>query len=67
MAREVSVIERAFQLAGTGQFASVKDLKRKLRAEDYSLATVTGPSLLRQLRELIKAGPPSPRRRDPQQ
>jgi hypothetical protein len=50
-----SAIERAFQLARTGQYAAVEDLRRKLRAEGYSVATVTGPTLLRQLRELIKA------------
>lgn len=54
MARETSTIERAFQLAGTGDYGSVEDLKRKLRAEGYSVATITGPTLLRQLRELIK-------------
>lgn len=54
MAHETSTIERAFQLAGTGDYGSVEDLKRKLRAEGYSVATITGPTLLRQLRELIK-------------
>ena len=56
MAPEISIIERAFQLAKTGQYGSVEDLKRKLRAEGYSVTAITGPSLLRQLRELIKAG-----------
>jgi hypothetical protein len=52
---DYSVIERAFQLARTGGYASIDDLKKKLRAEGYSVATITGPTLLRQLRELIKA------------
>jgi hypothetical protein len=56
VAHEASTVERAFQLARTGEFASVEDLKRKLRAEGYSIATITGPTLLRQLRELIKTG-----------
>jgi hypothetical protein len=56
VAPEPSVIERAFQLARTGQYGSVEDLKRKLRAEGYTVAAITGPTLLRQLRELIKAG-----------
>ena len=55
MGHESSAIERAFQLARTGQYASVEDLKKKLRAEGYSIATITGPTLLKQLRELIKA------------
>ena len=33
----------------------IEDLKKKLRAEGYSIATITGPTLLKQLRELIKA------------
>jgi hypothetical protein len=52
---DFSVIERAFQLARTGQYVTVEDVKKKLRAEGYSVATITGPTLLRQLRELIKA------------
>jgi hypothetical protein len=57
-----SVIERAFQLARTGQYVSVEDLKKKLRAEGYSVATITGPTLLRQLRELIRAARTATRR-----
>ena len=55
MAHEASAIERAFELARTGQYLSVEDLKKKLRAEGHSIATITGPTLLKQLRELIKA------------
>jgi hypothetical protein len=55
-----SVIERAFQLARTGRYASIDELKKKLRAEGYSVATITGPTLLRQLRELIKAARGAP-------
>jgi hypothetical protein len=58
--RDYSVIERAFQLARTGQYASIDDLKKKLRAEGYSVATITGPILLRQLRELTKAARGAP-------
>lgn len=60
VAGEPSVIERAFQLARSGQYVSVEDLKKKLRAEGYSIATVTGPTLLRQLRQLIKAARGAP-------
>lgn len=52
---DASVIERAFQLARSGKYVSVEDLKKKLRAEGYRVETITGPTLLRQLRELIKA------------
>ena len=60
MDHDTSAIERAFQLARSGQFLSVEDLKKKLRAEGYSIATVTGPTLLRQLRLLIKAARGAP-------
>ncbi len=60
MAHEASTIERAFQLAVTGDYGSVEELKKKLRAEGYSVATITGPTLLRQLRELIKTGRRTP-------
>jgi hypothetical protein len=39
---ESSVIERAFELSRTGQY-SVEDLKKKLRAEGYSVSAITGP------------------------
>jgi len=56
----VAVIERAFQLAKSGQYASVADIKKKLNAEGYSVATVTGGVLLSQLRALIKAARGTP-------
>jgi hypothetical protein len=47
-------IERAFQLAQSGKYSAVGDIKTKLKSEGYSLATVDSPSLAKQLRELIK-------------
>lgn len=56
----VAVIERAFQLAKSGQYASVADIKKKLSAEGYSVATITGGVLLSQLRAFMKAARETP-------
>jgi hypothetical protein len=55
MDRDVSALERAFQLAKSGNVATVEALKRQLKTEGYSVATVTGNVLSRQLRALIHA------------
>jgi hypothetical protein len=53
---KVSALERAFQLAGSGQVASVDDIKKRLMLEGYDHQVVNGgPSLSSQLRERIKA------------
>jgi hypothetical protein len=46
-------LERAFQLAKSGTCATIDDLKRRLHAENYSLAQITGPVLFKQLRALM--------------
>lgn len=51
----VTTLERAFQMARSGQFASVADIKKQLKAEGFSLAQITGPTLGKQLKELIRA------------
>lgn len=48
-----TALERAFELAQSGKFANLTDIKIALRAEHYSIETVTGASLSRQLRDLI--------------
>jgi hypothetical protein len=51
----VTTIERAFQLAKSGSYASVADIKKRLSLEGYSIAQITGGVLTGQLRALIKA------------
>ncbi len=46
-------VERAFELARSGDCETIQDIRLKLRAEGLSDSQVTGPSLLRQLRGLI--------------
>ena len=51
----VNALERAFQLAQSGKYASVAEIKKQLSNEGFSVAQVTGMVLLKQLRELIRA------------
>lgn len=50
-----TALERAFELARSGRFLTPGDIKKALVSERYSVETVTGPSLNKQLRELIKS------------
>jgi hypothetical protein len=55
MDQNVTALERAFQVAKSGNVATLDALKHQLRTEGYSDATVTGKALTRQLRDLIDA------------
>jgi hypothetical protein len=54
---KVSALERAFQLARSGQVANIDDIKKQLKLEGYevSAAAYVGLSIRSQLRALIKA------------
>ena len=54
MAQGITVLERAFQLARSGLCSSVSEIRERLKAEGYSLAQLTGPTLSRQLFGLIQ-------------
>jgi hypothetical protein len=51
-----SEIERAFELAQTGRYLEVKEIKEQLRSEGYLASSITGPTLCGQLKLLIEAG-----------
>jgi hypothetical protein len=55
MDHTVTALERAFQLAKSGDCTSVSDVKKRLGAEGYSVAQITGRVLSKQLDALIKA------------
>ncbi len=55
MDQHSSALERAFQLAKSGEFPSVHHIKQRLAKEGYSAEQVNGPKLLAQLRQLIAA------------
>jgi hypothetical protein len=48
-------LERAFELARSGKYSSASDIRRALSAEGYSHVQIEGPTLMRQLRELMRA------------
>lgn len=48
-------LERAFELADSGECAGVSDVKAKLKAEGRSYSCLVGPSLCRQLRDRCQA------------
>ena len=48
-------LERAFQLAMSGDCRSVDEIRKKLSQEGYYATQITGKSLLRQLQALIAA------------
>ena len=55
MDRNVSTLERAFQLAKSGQVSTIEDIRKVLRQEGYEASNMyVGPSLRSQLRELMK-------------
>jgi hypothetical protein len=49
----ITTLERAFQMARSGQYSSVGEIKKQLSVEGFSVAQVTGRVLSRQLRDLI--------------
>ena len=50
-----TTLERAFELARSGKYAGVSELRQQLKTEGYSPDQLTGPTLLRQLRDLCIA------------
>ena len=57
-----SIIERAFQLAKSGRYATVGDIRKQLDQEKYAAAEsyVRGGALISQLRSLIAAARAKP-------
>ncbi len=48
-----TALERAFELAGSGRFVRVGEIKRALAAEGFSVDQITGRILSRQLQDEI--------------
>jgi LmbE family N-acetylglucosaminyl deacetylase len=53
MKQHVSAIERAFELAESGTCRGVEAIRRALNHEGYAAVQIMGPSLSKQLREVI--------------
>jgi hypothetical protein len=54
MDQNATAVERAFQLARSGNYATIDAVKLQLRGEGYSDHQVVGRSLAKQLNALIK-------------
>jgi hypothetical protein len=54
MNHTLTALERAFQLARSGDYVSVPNIKKQLSIEGYSAAQVTGGMLAKQLLALIR-------------
>ena len=54
MEPNVTPLERAFQLAKTGRYVDVGEIKLRLKQEGYAQDQVQARSLNRQLQELIR-------------
>jgi hypothetical protein len=50
-----TTLERAFELAKSGQCATVEEIRKRLNAEGFVASQVEGKMLFKQLRELIGA------------
>lgn len=55
MSPYVDEIERAFQLARSGAYETIPEIRKRLAAEGYWGERITGRLLLRQLREQLQA------------
>lgn len=50
-----TTLERAFELARSGLYAGVPELRKQLKDEGYAMSQVEGPLLTKQLRDLCHA------------
>jgi hypothetical protein len=55
MTSRPTTIERAFELARTGDCSGIAEIRARLKAEGHNIGQLEGPSLLRQLRALCVA------------
>jgi hypothetical protein len=54
MDQNITALERAFQLAKSGDFATIEAIRSKLKAEGYSVAQIVGKALIKQLRDAVR-------------
>lgn len=55
MDQRMTALERAFQLARSGQVSTITEIVGSLRRDRYDTRQIEGPALKRQLMNLIKA------------
>jgi hypothetical protein len=54
-------LERAFSLAESGEYPTVEHIRDRLRREGYDVQQLTGKSLIKQLREIIRGAQLEPK------
>jgi hypothetical protein len=50
----MTTLERAFELARTGKYSGIQELRQVLKNEGYAQGQIDGPALGRQLREIMR-------------
>jgi hypothetical protein len=55
MRQDVTTLERAFELAKSGNYITIEEIRQKLKAENFDRDRLVGPSLLAQLRAIMGA------------
>jgi hypothetical protein len=55
MRQDKTTLERVFELAKSGQCATINQLRLQLKVENYDQHLIQGPSLLTQLRAIMDA------------
>lgn len=50
-----TTLERAFELARTGEYRGLPEIRAQLRTEGYATAQLEGPSLVRQIKAICTA------------
>jgi hypothetical protein len=64
MNSRLTALERAFQLARSGQVSTITEIVGSLRRDGYSTNQIDGPALKRQLRNLITVARPQGKNSD---
>lgn len=54
----LTALERAFELAASGKYRQVADIKRVVKSEGYDQSQVVGQSLFRQLKIIMEKAAP---------
>ena len=54
MPQRLTSLERAFELAKSGRFTSVKEIRQQLKVEGFTLEQIVGTSLTKQLNTLMR-------------
>jgi hypothetical protein len=55
MRQDITALERAFELAKSGQCITIEQIRQKLKAENFDRHVLEGRSLLAQLRAIMGA------------